>query len=86
MVHPEVQWYAEVIERVGHAVRESAHYEQWYAEEQWQHLALTVEGHRRRHYESAAYGQHAAAQRTNGQSAFEYSLRRVLVLPAMLPL
>lgn len=53
---------AEVVEDVGYAVREAAHDEQRYAEEQWEKLLLAGKGDGSGHDESAADGKDAAVE------------------------
>lgn len=53
---------AEVVEDVGYAVREAAHDEQRYAEEQWEELLLAGKGDGSGHDESATDGKEAATE------------------------
>lgn len=76
--HEIVARHAHVVEGIGHAVGESAHDEERYAEEQWEVLALTGERDGGRHDESAAYRQYSATKCAHGEASFENLLRRVL--------
>lgn len=78
MCRQEWKRCAQVIERIGYAVREAAGYEKRYAEEQWQKLPLASECHGCGHDEPAADGENSATQRTCGQTAFQHFCGSVL--------
>jgi hypothetical protein len=62
---------AQVIVGIGHTVRESAHDEEWYSEEQRKVLTLTRKGDCRGHDETATDGENSAFERTNSQTPFK---------------
>lgn len=75
---PEVERGTKVIECVGDAVRKATHDEQGNAKEQREVLTLTSKGDGSSHDETAADGEHATLQRTNGQTPLEHALCRRL--------
>lgn len=74
----EINGNAQIVESVGHTVGKTAHDEERHAKEQREILSLAGESDGGGHNHTAADGQNAAPDRSDGQAAFQNLLCRIL--------